>query len=81
MTTSLLGIGYTYSKRRLKKPPEISGKIINLVGRISTWNTSRIYCTLTIQGRGHYLNRLNHSILLMGTEKLEIPAAFDKYKR
>ena len=80
MTTSLMDLGYTYSRHRLNNPPDITIAIINLVW-ISTWTTLSISYTIDLKGIYQYLNSLNHATSLTITEYQEGHTASSMYTR
>ena len=54
MNNNIMNLGYTYSKRRLKNPPDIFYKLIH-TGWIIVWIPSRLAWTLELLGRDQSL--------------------------
>ena len=50
MTNNIIILGYTYAKRRLKKPADFFCKIAH-IGRLLSYIPSRLDCNMALQGR------------------------------
>ena len=77
---NLMTLSYTYSKRRLKNPPNISCKIAH-IGQLIAWLSSILSWTPAIRGRDRSLLRPILTKAFAGTKNQEVPTVFETSTR
>ena len=78
ISNNIMTLGYTYAKRRLKKPLDIFCQIEH-ISRLMAWIPSILSWTPTLRGREQYLLRPSFPKAFTGTNNQDFLTVFDTY--